>query len=202
MMPKENYMIPKGTVLDRDLWIGPSIAVSCALVVVVGTKLHFLMETRGDKAPDFKGKKVMPCGYYDFKDQYLRRGAVRELYEETGIQVKEEDLHFCGISDGLHTNRGNITIRFAAIFLGKEALQDFQSKLDLRSEERGGEKGEVSKLEFMSYEDIRSSVGDFAFHHEDLAKDIWKDLEAISENRFYKDNWDKEAKERECLKTE
>lgn len=202
-MPEQNYMIPKGTTLDHDLWIGPSIAVSCAVVVVVGTKMYFLMETRGENAPDFKGKKVMPCGYYDFKDNYLRAGAARELYEETGIEVDPGDLKFCGVSDGLHTNRGNITLRYVAIFSGKEAFKELEEKLNLESEKRGGEEGEVCKLEFMSYEDIRSSVGDFAFHHEDLAKDIWRDLDVISEGKFYKDNWEKEKEEREeCSTTE
>ena len=74
-------------------WFSPSIATVCSVCcwndkgMDPEENLLFLFEKRGPGCPDNVGLYCMPCGYYDFADQYIRGGAVRELLEETGLVV-------------------------------------------------------------------------------------------------------------------
>lgn len=183
--PEENYCIKAGTTLKEDLWVGPSLAVSCAVLVMENNVPYFLMETRGSGVPDFRGFKCMSCGFYDFKDKRVRVGAVRELLEETGLEVKPGDIKFAGISDGPETNRGHITLRYLAIVEGTR--EDVLSKINNDSESRGGESGESETIEFLSYEEIMKNPDKICFHHDDFAKIIMENLEQIKTGHFY---WD------------
>ena len=39
--PEENYCIKAGTTLKEDLWVGPSLAVSCAVLVMENNVPYF-----------------------------------------------------------------------------------------------------------------------------------------------------------------
>jgi 8-oxo-dGTP pyrophosphatase MutT (NUDIX family) len=190
-MIKENRKLSKGTVLDHDVWEHPNLAVTCALVTKrPNGKLAFLTQTRGEGAADFKGSLCFACGYYDFKDHYVRLAAARELYEETGYQVDPGELKFAGISDGLHTNLGNITLRFVAWI---ETPKDHETV----NNERGGENDEVSGLTWYDLDWIQSNKEKFCFTHDSFAQEIADNLDRIMAGGYYMDRWDQEKPERD-----
>ena len=198
-MAEKNYKISKGTTLNHDQWIGPSIAVTCVLVTKIANELHFLTEKRGSGAPDFRGKLVFPCGFYDFADKYVRLGACRELMEETGIDIiSPDDIHFAGVNDGLKTNNGNITLRYVT-FVDETKISELTKagKINTDSEKRGGEKKEVEKIQFVSYSWITKNRGKFAFHHDELADEVVANFDKIMEDKYYSDSWSKEKELRE-----
>ncbi len=188
-MIEENRKIPKGTVLDHDVWEHPNLAVTCALVTKKNGKLMFLTQTRGSGAADFKGSLCFACGYYDFKDHYVRLAAARELYEETGYELNPGDLKFAGISDGLHTNLGNITLRFVALI-------DSPKEHETVDNNRGGEENEVGGLTWYDIDWIRENREKFCFNHDTFAEEIVNNLEKIMVGGYYADRWNQEKEER------
>lgn len=176
----------------KKYWISRSIAVVIVPVIIDKRKklfskysdIYFLAETRGPGCPDNIGKLVFPCGYLDF-DETLKDAAIREVYEETGLELNPEDVHFSGINDSPSTNRQNVTIRFVVV-LDKN---DIQSKIDdgtinIRTDERGGEPNEVSNIEIVSVNNLYSRPDNWAFDHDKLGKTVAKNIKKIIENKF------------------
>lgn len=70
----------------RTVWLSRSMAVCSTVMVKQLDRTYVLMVKRGPGCPDEIGKWVLPCGYLDHNET-LRMAAVRELYEETGVDV-------------------------------------------------------------------------------------------------------------------
>ena len=64
-------------------WISPSASVD-SLLVVSG----FVLVTKRSIYMTNPNMWCIPCGYMDWNEDYLR-GAMRELHEETGVDVRE-----------------------------------------------------------------------------------------------------------------
>lgn len=62
----------------------------CTDIVVNYKNQGIVLIQRGNEP--FKDKWAFPGGHFDLKDYNLRECAARELFEETGIKVKSEDL--------------------------------------------------------------------------------------------------------------
>ena len=176
-------------------WFSPSIATVCSVCcwndkgMDPEENLLFLFEKRGPGCPDNVGLYCMPCGYYDFADQYIRGGAVRELLEETGLVVNPGDLHFCGIDDGPNTNNGNITLRYMTILEHEMLRFIMSSRNELSTITRGGESGEVEKYVLFDLKYVLRHPEEFCFGHDKLAELIALNLDRILCNRFYSDNY-------------
>ena len=179
----------------KVIWISPEIAVVGVIIAESkdnsGNRVyHYLVEKRGQGAPDFKGKYCFPCGYYDYSDHYLKVGAAREVYEETGIKVDPREFHFAGINDGMYTNKGHITARFVTKV--KCSPEELLKMADIDSVSRGGEEGESSQILVVTYDWIKEHREEFCFNHDKLADTIEKHSLDIFQNSFYKDNYDEE----------
>lgn len=74
------------TVDGRTVWLSRSMAVCNTIMVKHEDRTYVLMVKRGPGCPDEIGKWVLPCGYLDHSET-LRMAAIRELYEETGVNV-------------------------------------------------------------------------------------------------------------------
>lgn len=173
----------------KEYWMSRSTAVTCAVIAFKpGGDLYFLMEKRGQGCPDNRGKWVFPCGYVDYSETF-KHAAVREVYEETGLEIDKKNLHFCGVDDGPSANHQNITFRFLTI----EDFWSLSEKLKSGaingdSINRGGEKNEVDALELKSYDWISKNPGECAFHHPELAKTIVENIDFIRTDHFYRDS--------------
>lgn len=81
--------IPNELVTDtqgRQHWISPSISVDA--MVVVGELV--LVVKRSDSMSNPR-KWCLPCGFMDWNESPLD-AAIRELYEETGVDIREADV--------------------------------------------------------------------------------------------------------------
>ena len=63
-------------------------------------KVYVLASKRGKGTPDpeFVGSWNVCCGYLDFNET-CRQAAVRETFEETGIKIDQDKLHFLTVND-------------------------------------------------------------------------------------------------------
>ena len=82
--------IPNEQITDtegRQHWISPSVSVD-ALLVVNG----FVLVVKRSDAMSNPGLWCLPCGFMDWGEDFLCCG-MRELYEETGIDVREHNIY-------------------------------------------------------------------------------------------------------------
>ncbi|MCK9574677.1 MAG: NUDIX hydrolase [Candidatus Pacearchaeota archaeon] len=86
----ECIILPDG----REIWIGRSVAVTSVVMIHVldykkdTLTTKYLINQRGEKTPDFRGHWNIPCGYID-KNETSEEAAIRETYEETGLDVSK-----------------------------------------------------------------------------------------------------------------
>lgn len=171
---KENWIVTAQED-GKQYWISRAMAV-CALVGAVNSKdgkYYFLVEKRGPGCPDFIGAYCNPCGYLNW-DETLAQACIRELYEETGLDLrgKEDLLKLWKIKDSPEDNvRQNVTVRFRIIMPYEELTQ---RELSYATEERGGEKDEVSELKVISEDEIDNYT--WAWNHGELLKELVAEL--------------------------
>lgn len=140
-------------------WLSRSIAV-VALVFVKDKEGDWcvLASVRGPEAADYQGYWNVTCGYLDY-DETCKQAACRELKEETGVVIKEDDLHFVGYVDNPLENRQNVSFRFCT-FITDRTTDDFMFS------HAGNEGKEVGDIKFIKVKDIGNY--DWAFGHRDL----------------------------------
>ena len=95
----------------KTIWHSRSMAVSVFVFTYFDEMWHVAAIKRGKGCPDYVGCWCAPCGYVDF-DETLKQAASRELYEETGLDIK--GLTQIGIEDDPSVSeRQNVTFRYA-----------------------------------------------------------------------------------------
>lgn len=72
----------------RQVWLSRSVTVAVSIVVVFQQRPYILVNQRGTGVPDFQGYWNLPCGYLDY-DETTEEAAVREVWEECGVNVLE-----------------------------------------------------------------------------------------------------------------
>ena len=118
---------------------------------------------RGEEAADYQGFWNCPCGYLD-RDETTKEAALRELYEETGVFVDENDVQFVGYEDSPNANRQNVTFRFAA-FLDDAATTNFSFS------KKNNEGKEVGEIKWIRINDIDNYM--WSFNHDKIIKEIY-----------------------------
>ena len=119
-----------------------------ASVIVENEKGEILLQQRSDN-----GRWGLPGGCQDLGEN-LRTTAARELFEETGIVVKEEDLILIDTLSGEERKRsysnGDIVYNNTSLYLAKVNNSDISLKTD----------DESLKLEFFNLDNLPSSLHD------------------------------------------
>jgi 8-oxo-dGTP pyrophosphatase MutT (NUDIX family) len=122
-----------------------------------------LASERGIEAADFRGMWNCPCGYLDY-DETTKECAVRECFEETGVQIPIDSLIFINYEDDPVTaNRQNVTFRFAAK-IENHVTTDFK----FSKEKNEGE--EVGDIKWVKIKDIDNY--EWAFNHKKRIEEI------------------------------
>ena len=123
--------------------------------------LYVLASERGKGAADFNGYWNCTCGYLDFNET-TKQCAIRELKEETGVSVTEDDITFIGYEDSPSANKQNVTFRFAGFLKG-------QSIEDVVFDKTGNEKNEVGEIKWIPYTEVDNYK--WAFNHDTRIKE-------------------------------
>ena len=159
-------------VTDKDsgksYWISRAIAICAIIIVREGSDSWILLQKRGPECPDFVGAWSHTCGYLDF-DETVLEALYREVYEELGIDVSKSKITPYGMNDTASDKRQNVTMRYV-VEIEKDLLKD----LNLMSQDRGGENGEVSETMLLPVDSNLEDL-EFAFNHKSLTKSVLKD---------------------------
>lgn len=151
-------------------WFSRSMAT--ALFVFCKDKegiTHVLASERGKGTPDFQGYWNCTCGYLDFNET-TKQCALRELKEETGVEINEKDMEFIGYEDSPKANHQNVTFRFGALVKDKTIDEFTFSKKD-------NEKNEVGQILWIPITDIDKF--EWAFGHKERIVEIANKLGLI-----------------------
>jgi len=178
-MPKFNNRENKRIELPSgDLFFhARSTAVVACVICMVGDVPHVLMVERGEKV-DNSGLWCLPCGYLDW-DESLGEAVVRELFEETGLDIgeipqeriihRDENVPYY-IESSPKAHRQNISHHFGIALRGP--LPALNAKAAIES-------GEIQQAEWVKMSAIPTNAeirqdalnleGMFAFDHNERA---------------------------------
>ena len=128
-------------------WFSRSIAVSGFVYCKnKDDKWCVLASERGKGTPDFQGYWNAPCGYLDFNETILA-ALIREIKEETGVDLNGYMFQFIGYEDTPKANRQNVTFRFRVLINNKKCEEfNFSHKWN--------EKDEVGEIKWVPIEDV------------------------------------------------
>ena len=108
-MSKPNFVV-KDKDTNKEYWISRSICVIPIVFKIEDNIIYTLIEKRG-KSVSNVGKWCCPCGYLDWNET-LEEACVREVGEETGVQLNIRDVHFVSYNSSPNESRQNVGIRF------------------------------------------------------------------------------------------
>lgn len=159
--------VESGELTGQTFWISRAVAVTGCIFTKLNGQWCVLANKRGEGTPDFQGYWNMPCGYLDF-DETTKEAVIREVYEETGVVVNPEYLHFWTFNDAIDSNRQNVTFRYYAL------IDDNQPGLISVStgRDRGGEANEVEAIAWIPVDNINNY--EWAFNHADIIREFVK----------------------------
>lgn len=100
----------------KEIWISRSVAVTAFVISLHKGEWYTLINKRGEGTPDFQGYYNFPCGYLDY-DETTLEAAIREVREETGVDLKDTDYVFAGFSDDPKKEHQNVTFRYLFVDL-------------------------------------------------------------------------------------
>lgn len=144
----------------KTYWVSRSVAVACFVVTIINNKPHILANQRGNGAADFQGYWNAPCGYLDFNET-TAQAAIRETYEETGVQLTE--VYFYGFDDNPKSENQNVTFRYYSYVHDNTLINDICNL-------NGGEVDEVANVKWIPYDELDNYK--WAFGHKELIIDI------------------------------
>ena len=153
----------------KTYWISRSVAVTCFVFAPFNGEWCVLANKRGPNTPDFQGYWNCPCGYLDF-DETTAQAAMREVYEETGVQL--DNVKFWGFEDSPNANLQNVTFRYYSIIENPQP-----SLVSVSTGDRGGEENEVSAVAWMPIKNLRNF--EWAFNHNTLILKLVDELELV-----------------------
>lgn len=152
-------------------WFSRSVAVVAIVVVEDKGKRYVLASQRGKGTPDKElvGKWNLCCGYLDF-DETGVQAAIRETFEETGVDLKGEEMTLLSVNTNPKTDKHqNVTLRYGTLLKGDK------SKYEKQFSHKHNEKDEVGDIMFI--EEDKLTDYDWAFNHKEL---IEKNIDRIT----------------------
>lgn len=79
-------------------WHSRSVAVVVTIIAHHAGTDNVLLLKRGQGTPDYQGFYCLPCGYLDW-DETIYEAALREVWEETGLDLEGNDFKLVGFGE-------------------------------------------------------------------------------------------------------
>ena len=148
----------------KTAWISRSVAVS-GFIFCKDQKgnWYILANQRGEGVPDYKYCWNCVCGYLDY-DENAQEAMKREVYEETGLDLKSTQFIPYFVNTNKYENRQNVTIRFYNILKGN-LLQYLDFSFN------NMEKNEVMNIKWIPIDKIEDYQ--WAFNHNEIIKETF-----------------------------
>lgn len=116
----------------KELWISRSVAVAASIYTLnEKNQMCILANKRGPGLPTNVGKWSVISGFIDY-DETLKECCIREVHEETGVNIKDIELTRRDIEDDPHREGQVILIRHSGFLWDgiKQELTDKYSEPD------------------------------------------------------------------------
>ena len=124
---------------------------------------NILASERGVGAADYQGYWNCVCGYVE-RNTTVIENCIKEVHEEVGIDISEDDLEFIGFNDSPLENHQNVTFRYCAFFENK-TTDDFTFS------HKWNEKDEVGMIKWIPIDNVDQYM--WAFNHKEIIKEIF-----------------------------
>ena len=112
----------------KEVWISRSVAVSVMVFARVNNKDCVLANKRGPGLPNHVGQWNVVSGYIDY-DETLKEAAIREVFEETGVDISNCDIALYKFEDDPKRENQVILFRYFTWYNGpKDVLTNKNSE--------------------------------------------------------------------------
>lgn len=98
------------TIEGKEFWISRSVSVE-GFIFTFDNGIKVLANKRGKGCPKEIGKWNCPCGYLDY-DETTEQACIREVKEETGLNLNPSFLDFLWIDSIPRGNAQNVSIAY------------------------------------------------------------------------------------------
>ena len=146
-------------------WFSRSVAVLALIHVYGKDGRHYVLASqrgKGTPDPEYVGKWNLCCGYLDFNETG-KESVIREVFEETGVNISNETIRSIGVNtDPTTDKRQNVTLRYVV------ALSKDKEVYERQFSHKNNEKDEVGEIKFIDYRDIDKY--EWAFGHDKIIK--------------------------------
>lgn len=184
-MSTPNFIV-KDKETNKEYWISRSVVVIPFVFKVEDNIIYTLVEKRG-KSVSKTGRWCCPCGYLDWGES-LEEACVREVKEETGVELNIRDVHFVSYNGDPHEKSQSIGMRFCC-FVSPYTEIDM-SKIETKDEVDEVEWLEIGKFDVNGFVNTEMSMlvnlvndvikldktkinsKDWAFGHNELLIDV------------------------------
>ena len=172
---------PTGEIVDRETAHAKGILHRTSHVWIARRKdgkVQILLQKRAQHKSSFPGcYDISSAGHIPAGDSY-EISALRELEEELGVQVKEEDLIFCG----------DRKVIWDAVFFGKEfhdrqISRVFLLWLDKEESEFTAQESEVDSVRWMDFDECYVGVQNDQFENCIVLEELDMLKSALAEKR-------------------
>lgn len=140
-------------------WFSRSVAVVGIPILKENEQYYILASQRGEGTPDeeYRGMWNLCCGYLDF-DETTEEAVIREIKEETGVDLNYEHIELIGInSDPTSDKRQNVSFSYLISLSHDKLFYEEQFS------HANNEKDEVGDIAFININDVDKYQ--WAFNH-------------------------------------
>jgi ADP-ribose pyrophosphatase YjhB (NUDIX family) len=130
----------------EKLWYSRSLACIGFVFRKSQNTYEVLISKRGNGCEYNKGKWNVPGGFIDFNED-AKDCVIREMREETGINISRDDLEFVFLDTKPNNTRQSMIVGYAAFF-------NVEDTVDWEFTTQYAEENEVSEIKWINVRDI------------------------------------------------
>lgn len=168
----------------REIWHSRSVAVVGMVIMLHEGEMYVLLGKRGEALPNEVGKWCMPCGYLDWNET-TEEAVVREIWEETGLNVEKAINDYKVISNNMHypwrinsspdTPLQNVSLHYAVVLSTDIDVYEDKPRLpEITFENNTNHPNEVDEVKWVKISDLHDY--DMAFNHDMIIRVFVRNL--------------------------